>query len=589
MMERLRSLPLTQTAFWGSFIVLLLLSLVPLWSVRVPPMQDIWQHLALVNVLHEYSSPGSIFPDIFQLPSTPKPNLIYYYGTHFLAYVTPNLETANKLVLSIYVLTFPVSFLYFLRSFGRSRWLAFFSFPFIYNAMFSYGFVSFILGMPLLFVAVGAYRSFVAPDGCRLDLRSGAIAAIAILLTFFTHAHIYLLTCLLCGILFLMHRDRGWGSLLRLAPFAPSLVFFVPWVVVYFIESTPSSSGMRFGSIDNFFGPTFYRPSEILGSFFTYVGNYFRSERDDALFLAMMLVSMLLLMLRRAPRIPNGETRKVRYYDLEVLTIVLAVSFVILPQHIESQSIVSQRHIVFAILFYFGWLGIDDSPRRIAVPAIILVMALHVMGVANLVKGFKAFEKELDGYPSLFDKTLPGKRLLKVTYNQESSVVNQGAMWHMHFFYSFQKGGVSDLEFAERPHNPIQYRPGMIPPLTGVEFTKNQAWRYYDYVLLRKTSLPPFKPVEDRLEVVSETSNWILYKATLSPVQRPPELGPLAKPPRIAIDSAGSETVTRPSDFNAGVHHAKSPAIDLHRALAVPRDIMRRRLKSIGDFGSPAR
>jgi hypothetical protein len=575
----------TTILFWAAFCLLCAASLIPLWSVRIPPMQDIWQHLALVNVLHTYNDPGSIFPEFFMLPQTPKPNLLYYYGTHWLAFLTPTIEDANKVVLSIYVLTFPLGFLYFLRSFGKSRWLSFFSFPLIYNSMFSYGFVSFLLGMPILLVGVGAYRRFTAREGTDLDARSGVIAAVAMLLAFFTHAHIFLLLCFLCGILFLLHRDRGWGALLRLAPFAPGLVFFVPWFVVYFLEHTPSTTGMSFGSFDKFFGPTFYKPSQILGSFFFYVGDYFRGERDDALFVALILAAMTLLMLRSGPTIPPGERRKMRYYDLEILTLVLSLSALLLPQHIESQAIVSLRHVVFAVLFFFGWLGVENVPRRVAVPALVTVMGLHLAGVANLVSGFKSFEHEIGDYPALFERTDPGKRLLKITYNQESRVVNHGALWHMHFFYTILKNGVSDLQFAEYPHNPIQYRPGMVPPQTGVEFNKSPAWRYYDYVLLRKSSQPPLKTVEDRLEPIGETDDWTLYKVLDSPAARGPEVEPLAKPRRTDLDSAGTVIVPKVPKTEAGVLHATPLQRDGPRLPVGPRDLMRRRL---GD-GEPVR
>lgn len=587
MSDRFDRQRLIHLGFWVAFVVLSMISLVPLWSVRIPPMQDIWQHLALVDVLHNYDAPGSVFPDYFELPRTPKPNLLYYYGTHFLAYLTPSLEDANKVILSFYIVAFPASFLYFLLSFGRSRWLAFFSFPLVYNSMFSYGFVSFVLGMPLLLLAVGAYRRFVAREGWDLDFRAGGLAALVILLTFFTHAHIYLLACFLGGLLFLMHRDRGWGTVLRLAPFAPGLVFFVPWFFVYFIEQTPSSTGMQFGSFDNFFGPTFYRPSQILGSFFYYVGDYFRGERDDALFVTLVLASMTLLMLRRGPTIPAGETRKMRHYDLEVLTVVLAASALILPQHIEAQSIVSLRHVVFAVLFYFGWLGVEDVPKRVAVPALLLVMGLHVGGVANLVKGYGEFQRELNGYPALFDRVNGGERLLKSTYNQESRVVTHGALWHMHFFYTILKGGISDLQFAEYPHNPIQYKPGMVPPRTGVDFSKSPVWRFYEYVLLRKSSAPSLKTVEDRLDVVAENDEWVLFHASESPVPRGPDEDPLPNPRRAVLDAPNADTFGRilrsePEILRPPTHFRAIPG-----ARPSPRDMLRQRGDELRPAGPP--
>lgn len=537
--------------FVVAFGALSVLTLLPLWWFRVIPMQDIWQHLALVDVIHNYNAPGSIYPEYFILPETPKPNLFYYYVTHWIGWITGDLETANKVVLSGYVLALPWSYLLFLRAFGRSRWLAFFAFPFVYSAMFSYGFVAFLLATPMFFGAVGAYRRFVAFPGEMPDVRWGALAGGLLLLTYFTHAHVFLLTGLVCGLLFLLHRHDPWRMLLHLAPFAPALALFLPWFVVYFVEGTPSSSGMRFGSVSELFGGRFYRPSQILGSFFFYLGDYLRRESDDSLFIALMLTALVLLIVRRPPEIFAGERRKLRFVDLEVVTIALAASVVVLPQHIEAQSIVSLRHIGFSLLCFFGWLGFDGAPRRITVPAIVVLIGLHLGGLANLTQGFSRFQAEMDNYPSLFQRAEPGRALLKATYNQESRVVNHGAFWHMHFFYTLMKGGISDIRFAEYPHNPIQYRAGMVPPSLDPEFHKSPAWRYYDYVLVRKSSRPSMKKVENDLEPVAEVDDWILYRAIDWPMPRPADVDPVAKPRNEGFNQSQVEPVRPPSPGGA--------------------------------------
>jgi hypothetical protein len=565
----------TTFAFRILFLLMLVATAVPIWMFRVVPMQDIWQHLALVDVIHNYNAPGSIFSDFFLLPDTPKPNLLYYYGTHLLTFLTGDLEVSNKVVLTIYAIALPVSYLYFLQSFAKSRWLAFFVFPFVYNAMFAYGFVSFLLAIPLAFFALGAYRRFAVSPDSRNGFRSGVIAALLLVLSFFTHAHIFLLICFLWSLLFLMHVDGGvWGALRRLAPFAPAMIFFLPWFFVYFVEHTPSTSGMNFGSLDRFFGGKFYRPSQIIGSFFFYVGDYFRRETDDALFVGLMLTAMTFLMLRRGVVIPQGASRKLRFYDLEILTLLVAASVLLLPQHIEAQSIVSLRHILFALLLFFGWFHFEDAPRRVAIPAILILVGLHAGGLANVVRGFSDFEQEMDGYPALFDRVEGGKRLLKVTYNQESRVVNHGAYWHMHFFHTFLKGGVSDLQFAEYPHNPIQYRPGMVPPNTGVEFFKHPAWRYYDYILLRKSSLPNLKTVKSHLELIAENDDWMMHRVLESPLGRGPETEVVANERRKEFNQMQGQTNSEPQ---RGDRHAQPAGIIDAFDLPGPRELLRGR------------
>ncbi len=530
--------------FFAVFLVLTLSNLVPLWSVRVPPMQDAWQHLALVDVLHHYDAPGSVYPDYFVLPTSPRPNLVYYYLTHLVAYVTPSLEAANKVVLSLYLLAFPASFLWLLRAFGRPHWLALFAFPLTYNAFFFYGFVSFLIGIPVLFAGLAAYRLFVSGPW-REQLRHGLWAAAFMVLAFFTHAHIYLLFGLLAGVLWLLHPGSREDRVFRLAPFLPGLVFFVPWFLVFFVEQTPSLSGKAFGSVFDFFGPKYYSPSYVLSTFYRFVGDHFRDDLDDMLFLLWTGVVFVLLVFRRAPGSPEGQPR-LAALDLEVLTLVLGVSVLALPEHIESQSIVSLRHVFFVVVFFIGWLGFREAPRKVACGALVALVALQAATVANLVRGFRAFDRELDGFLSLFERAEGGKRLLRVTHNQESGVVPYGAHWHTQFFYSILKGGIADMQFAEYPHNPIQYRPGMVPPKPPTEFWKSQSWRYFDYILIRKSAAPNLAPVADRLERIAHVSDWALYRVVEEPLPRPPDRNANPSPRRPGADKDWSALRSRP-------------------------------------------
>lgn len=522
----------TDRLFLIAFVLLTAGSLVPIWLIRILPMQDVWQHLALVDIIHNYNAPGSIYPDYFLLPDVPKPNLFYYYMTSWLGYITPSLEFANKVLLSAYVITFPLSYLYLLRSFDRSKWLALFVFPFVFNAMFYLGFVAFLLAMPMMLVTVGAYRRFMKAKDRRAGLRYCVITSVFLLLSFFTHAHVFLLSSMLLVVLWLLYVEDFWDGAFKLAPFAPSMTFFMPWFIVYFIENVPSSSGVSFGSADNFFGPKYYNASKLISTFFNYVSNYFHRPTDDTVFLVVMLLVMVLLIVRRAPRVPAGERRKLRYFDIEILTVVLAVSVIVLPHHIQAQSIVSLRHILPALLLFFAWPVLDDAPRRIKWTTMAALFVTCVVSIGVVTDGFLRFDREIDGYPALFDTTLGGKRLLKVAQKQNSKVVNTGAFWHIHHLYGVTKGGVSNAEFAERPHNPIGFRPGMTPPKMGPDFTQNPAWRYYDYVLVRREPASDISRVKDSLEQISFNRGWTLYRTIDWPAPRNADLEPVANPRR---------------------------------------------------------
>ncbi|NOZ01403.1 MAG: hypothetical protein GXP54_05880 [Deltaproteobacteria bacterium] len=297
---------------------------------------------------------------------------------------------------------------------------------------------------------------------------------------------------------------------------------------------------MTFGSLDRFFDATYYQSSYVVNHFFHFIADYFRSDVDDVLFLVLMLVFFVLLMGRKAPRIPAGSRRKLALFDLEVLTLVLAVSVLALPEHIKAQSIVSLRHIVFALLFFFGWVGFEGMPRRVKWSAVAILVGVQLATLGNLWYGFHEEDRELDDFPSVFRHVDGGKRLLKVLYNQESRTTDYGAFWHLHSFYMIERGGITDTQFAEYPHNPVQFRPGMVPPKVPVNFTRSPAWRYYDYVLMRKSSMPNIRSVIDVLDPVGDVADWIVYRVSLGPLPRPGGLDAIPSPRRGEPGSNGA-------------------------------------------------
>jgi len=235
---------------------------------------------------------------------------------------------------------------------------------------------------------------------------------------------------------------------------------------------------------------------------------------------------------RRAPEVPAGSRRKLKYFDLEILTVGLTLSVLVLPQHIQAQAVVSLRHILPALLFMFGWASFDDAPRRIKWPTIAALVITGAISIGIVADGFQRFDREVSGYVEMFDQVKGSGRLLRVATQINSRVVNAGALWHMHHLYGVTKGGITNTGFAERPHNPIQYMPGMVPPVMGTDFASNPAWRYYDYVMVRKGEDIDLSAARDNLEEIAENRGWTLYRAIDWPAPRRPDLEPVANPRR---------------------------------------------------------
>src|SRR4249919_981703 len=97
--------------------------LLPVWYARLLPMLDTPNHLALIRAWHNYNDPAYKIAEFYTLRIRPVPYFLFYLVIHLLMYVV-NIEVANKLFLSAYLILFPLSILALARAVRRSPWLA---------------------------------------------------------------------------------------------------------------------------------------------------------------------------------------------------------------------------------------------------------------------------------------------------------------------------------------------------------------------------------------------------------------------------------------------------------------------------------
>src|SRR3954451_4735207 len=138
------------------FLALLLWHLVPVWAFRYFPSQDGGEHVNNANILLRYfTSDGALFREYFIFNRNLDPNWLGHVILASVMSVAPG-NVAEKILLTIYVLAFPLSVRYALRAIEPDAgWLAIFSFPFIFNFAVHMGFWNFALSLPLFFLVVG--------------------------------------------------------------------------------------------------------------------------------------------------------------------------------------------------------------------------------------------------------------------------------------------------------------------------------------------------------------------------------------------------------------------------------------------------
>jgi hypothetical protein len=139
--------------FW--IAVFIFLYLLPVWVFKFFPSQDGPSHLYNAQILREFTNPNYIFSQFYELHLALYPNWLANFLEWAFLYVAPAM-IAEKLLLTVYVISFPLGFFYFLDAVQVGRNLSgFISFLFIFNFLLMKGFFSFALAIPLFFLILG--------------------------------------------------------------------------------------------------------------------------------------------------------------------------------------------------------------------------------------------------------------------------------------------------------------------------------------------------------------------------------------------------------------------------------------------------
>ena len=165
--------------FWSALCIAVL---VPIWSVRTLPILDLPVHLALVRGWHSMADPRFAIAAHYALRIRPSPYLLHYALVD-VAMFAFKIETASKLVLSLYVLSFPLSLAMCARSLGRTPVLGLAGFVLVFNPCWAYGYLSYLLSTSAFLFSLAALFSWLA-RGRRATLIGFGLGS---LLTYFGH------------------------------------------------------------------------------------------------------------------------------------------------------------------------------------------------------------------------------------------------------------------------------------------------------------------------------------------------------------------------------------------------------------------
>jgi hypothetical protein len=482
---------------------------IPFWVGRIVPLLDLPQHLALVTVLTGHSQPGWALTSYF-VPEWGEftPYWFSYAAMRLLAVWLPT-ETAARVFLTLYALSFPWAAMALCRAFGRAPEIGLLAAPLALNSNLALGFLNYCAGVVLLLFALAACeRHLSAPTPGRAALLALLSATI-----FFTHVQICATFLGLCFLLALLH-DAPQGlraRLQRLAPATlPAALLMLSWLYGMLVDGPRHDFG-RLGRMHAHFGPIVERLRSLPGS----LAGFFQDGSDAALLAAWTVCILLLLLRPDARRPPEGSWRQ--RTRLPALVLAAGLGYFFAPLDILGQWNIAQRFSLPALLLALGQADARTAARRRF--AAVAALTLSLAAGANAAWHFRLFDRELGPFDEALSRIPPGARILSLSYDPDGAVLQCWPYLNLGQYYTTRRGGLVAGSFANAGATPVRLRerPSRPPlnPFTPEAFDCRTDLEGIDFVLTHGGAPP--QAAGCGLRLLYQGGAWRVYAAPATP------------------------------------------------------------------------
>lgn len=484
---------------WG---VALLVAVIPLWAAADLPMVDLPQHLYVLEAIQHLHDPATPYPKALELHLQYTPYLGYYAIVGALGTVVP-LETANRIWLTLVVLAYPLSTALLLASLRRPTWPALLAAPLAYGDCFAWGFVNTLCATPL---AVAATAAFIgALDRTRERRRWSIVFTLTALASFFTHpAPVAFLVLALPWLLLTTPAPDDAGGVRdwlarRWMPLAGALCLALAvgaWLAGSGAGGASTAAGGAHSTLrtllasENIIRETL---QANLGAFLWLLANQFQDGTDQIPLLATLIIVGCALIARLFEDAPAPVARpraRARLRPFGLVAIAFGL-FLAMPLTVRGQIMyLSPRFAAPTAM-----LALALVPRLGARSLRILFTCAALTVVASgavLTRGFRTFASEAAALRRLAPACSENPRILGLTADPYSRVVNRPVYLHGTAVLARLRHGTPNYSLVGGPHIPLRHRqappPGLASEWDPQRFDYDREGRWYDHFLLRGAS-----------------------------------------------------------------------------------------------------
>jgi hypothetical protein len=413
------------------FILFIGLYLTPIWIIQYFPSQDSPSHLENAKIILDYYlQNGSINQQYYTINYKLIPNLITYPFIALLAMIFP-LLIVEKIVLSVYVICFPLSVRYVLNSINPdSNYLSFLAFPFIYNYALQSGFFNFIYGVIILLIILGYWIKH------HNNLKITNILVLSVLSTtlYFSHllslAIMYALIVIFEIIYILIDGKDSIKTTIKINYFnwarlkngLKTLIAFLPSIILavnYLLQQGGGELSWR-------------GPLKLAAFLFSITSIVFfdLSNMVMAIWLGILFTLLIIFCIKQ-----KIKKRFITPWD-GVLAVVIILYFII-PEEMAGGSAINLRINWLVWVIIILWLGANYHYYRPKNIIIVYIMIVSLNLLSFITVKYAEFNVFIKDYMLVSDFIKSNSTLIRImSYDQNDFPSGkEGGRWRVNFLY----------------------------------------------------------------------------------------------------------------------------------------------------------
>ena len=461
------SRPRHRTVEAALFVILVLVHLFPLWYFDYFPSQDGPAHLNNASIILGYDEPGNDhLRQYFLISPHPEPN---WSGHLLLAgmmrFVSP--LTAEKILLGVYVLLFPLLVRYALACIRPDvGFLAVLVFPFIYGYPLHLGLYNFSLGLALFFLPLG----YLLKHGDRINVPRTLALALMLVVLYFSHFVALLAAGLAIGVITVWRLAAGWlearregGSaspwgLFRRMALGPLAALLLPSLLVLFFLERQGARHVAGNSI---------RQLALSAAGLLSLVSF--HPREQICTWALSALFFLVTILLFAVRLRRRELG--RREALLAAAAAFGLVYLLAPSKMSGGAVINERLMLFPFLMLILWFGTAAwrGAARAGIQAAAVVLALALFGMH--LQDYSRINESLEEYMSASELVEPRSTLLPLSFShqghtRQGRVLTQrfGPFLHAGAYIAAERNLVDLKNYeATTGHFPVLYRPELDP------------------------------------------------------------------------------------------------------------------------------